>query len=185
MSKWLWCAVLLGIGCSGSSPVPDAESHGSGIADGGSAEPDAPIFDAALDRTRVTSDGQAVVWESVMNDGHGKPSYELLAAEGFIKDNRLLPRGHADATTGPLSTAPVGVDDADFVAGSDDVAFALSSLNEAPVRIEVRLLYQTLSPRYQDELLARDTAEAVALRGMLDATRLAPELVAETTVSVP
>lgn len=136
-------------------------------------------------RTRITSDEQAIVWESVMSDGHGAPSYELLAAEGFIKDNRLLPRGHADATTGPLSTAPVGVDDTDFVAGSDDVAFTLSSLSEAPARIEVRLLYQTLSPRYQDELLTRDTAEAVALRGMLDETGLAPELIAEATVSVP
>lgn len=135
-------------------------------------------------RDQVTSSAEAVVWESVMDDGHGAPSYALLGAEGYVKDNRLLPLGHQDTTTGPMSTAPVGVTDADFVGGADVVHFALASA-PAAARIEARLRYQTMSPRYLDELLVRSTPEAEALRGMLQPGTLAPELVDEATVTLP
>lgn len=75
--------------------------------------------------------------------------------------------------------------DADFRPGSDEITFELASLSGKPTRIEVRLLYQTFSPRYLDELLGRATPEMYALRGMLDASALDPELVAEATANLP
>lgn len=135
-------------------------------------------------RARVTSAGEVVVYESVMDDGVGQPSFDLLGAEGYLKDNRLLPRGHVDTTTGAQSTAPVGVSDADFRAGFDDVRFELP-LAGTPTRVEVTLRYQSFGPRYLEELLFRPTPEATALRSMLQPSMLAPELVDEVVASVP
>lgn len=129
-------------------------------------------------RARVTSAGEVVVYESVMDDGAGRPSFDLLGGLGYLKDDRLLPHGHVDTTTGPQSTAPVGVSDADFRAGFDDVRFELP-LAGTPAGVEVRLRYQTFSPRYLEELLVRPTPEATALRSMLLPSMLAPELVDE------
>jgi Cytochrome c554 and c-prime len=135
-------------------------------------------------RARVGSAVEVVVYESVLDDGAGRPSFELLAAHGYLKDDRLLPRGHQDATVGPQSTAPVGVSDVDFRPGFDDVRFELP-LAGAPARVEVRLRYQTFSPRYLEQLLERPTPEATALREMLQPGVLAPELVDEAVFTLP
>ncbi|MEW6430243.1 MAG: hypothetical protein AB1730_01940 [Myxococcota bacterium] len=136
-------------------------------------------------RTSIRSADDVVIYEAVMDDGAGKPSYELLGAEGFVKDNRLLPRGHADSTTGPMSTAPLGVTgDADFGPGGDVVGVDVQ-LPGTPARVEVRLWYQVFSPRYLDELLLRRTPEPSALRSMLSAGVLQPELVFSADVTVP
>lgn len=135
-------------------------------------------------RLRVTGAGEVAVYEAVMDDGAGAPSFDLLGAEGFLKDDRLLPKGHVDTSQGPQSTAPVGVSDGDFRAGFDDVRFELA-LSGQPARLEVRLRYQTFAPRSVDELLVRPTPEASALRSMLQSGALAPELVDEVLVPVP
>jgi hypothetical protein len=135
-------------------------------------------------RTRVTSPDEPLVYESVMKDRAGAPSFDLLGAEGFLKDNRLLPRGHADSTTGPLSTAPVAVADGDFGPGVDSTEFLLA-MSGTPARVEVRLAYQTMSPRYLDELLRRPTRAGAALSAWWTPGLLEPELVAEATALVP
>ena len=134
-------------------------------------------------RTLCTNESEVAVYESVMDDGLGGPAFELLAARGYVKDNRLLPKGHVDVTTGPQSTAAVGVSDDDFRPGFDDVHFALP-LSSTPGRVEVRLLYQTFSPRYLDELLVRNTPQAASLRSTFDGSMLRPERVAEALVSL-
>jgi hypothetical protein len=135
-------------------------------------------------RLRVTGVGEVAVYEAVMDDGAGEPSFDLLGAEGFLKDDRLLPKGHVDTSQGPQSTAPVGVSDGDFRAGFDDVRFELA-LSGQPARLEVGLRYQTFGPRSVEELLVRPTPEASALRSMLQSGALAPELVDEVLVPVP
>lgn len=135
-------------------------------------------------RSRVTSAGEPMVWEAVMSDGHGHASFALLGAEGFLKDNRLLPRGHQDTTVGPLSTTPVGVTDADFLPGGDVVQVSLPA-PAAGGRVDVRLRYQTFHPRYLDEQLTRPSPEATALRTLLVEGMLAPELVDEVSVPLP
>lgn len=134
-------------------------------------------------RDLVSGADSPAVWESVMQDDHGQPSFSLLAAAGYLKDNRLLPRGHVDSSTGPRSTAPVGVSDPNFVAGGDTVEVSLP----APLtgRLEVRLHYQSFSPRFLEEQLGRPTPEGAALRSMLTTGMLKPELVDEVIVPLP
>ncbi len=52
-------------------------------------------------------------------------------------------------------------------------------------RLEVRLHYQSFSPRFLEEQLARPTPEGVALRSLLTAGALRPELVDEVSVPLP
>lgn len=135
-------------------------------------------------RAQVASADEVVVYESVMDDGAGRPSSDLLGAHGFLKDNRLLPAGHADSSTGPLSTAPVGVVDPDFVAGGDEVRFGVR-VGGTPARVEVALRYQVFSPRYLEQLLGRATPEAAAVRVLWAPETLAPALVDEAAAPVP
>lgn len=154
-------------------------------ADGQPLGPERPGGGLHPHRARVAAADEVPVYESVMSDGHGGASYELLGAEGFLKDSRLLPKGHADSTTGPMFTGPIGVaGDADFQAGGDTVRFELP-LAAAPARVEVRLEYQTFGPRYLDEVLARPSPEVSALRSMLTPGMLAPELVDALDLAVP
>jgi hypothetical protein len=153
--------------------------------DGAPLEPELPGGGLYPHRAEVTSAATPAVFESVMDDGHGGPSYALLGAEDFVKDDRLLPRGHVDATTGPMSTAPRGVSgDSDFGPGGDTVAFSLP-VSGTPARVEVFLRYQTMSPRYFAELLTPASPEATALRSMVRDGSLAPELVAQATGTFP
>lgn len=135
-------------------------------------------------RAQISAADQVLVYESVMDDGHGVPSFDLLGAEGFLKDNRLLPIGHHDETTGPLSTVPIGVSDGDFAAGSDEVALHLT-LAGKPAQVRVSLRYQTFGPRYLAEMARRPTAEAAALQAMVQTGNLSPELVAQGVAAVP
>jgi hypothetical protein len=135
-------------------------------------------------RARVTSPDEPLVYESVMQDGAGQPSFDLLGAEGFLKDNRLLPKGHSDTTTGPLNTSPIGVADADFGPGEDVVEVALPT-SGVPSRVEARLVYQTFSPRHLDELVRRPTPAAAALRAWWTPGLLETELIDEAQSAVP
>jgi len=165
------------------SGAVDAEGRLTG-ADGSPLAPEVRGGGYHPHRERVTSTSEVVVYEAVMGDGAGRPSFDLLGAEGFLKDDRLLPKGHLDTTQGPQSTAPVGVTDGDFRAGVDDVRFELPLPGPAS-RLEVRLRYQTFGPRSVEHLLVRPTPEASALRSMLTSGVLAPELVDEVVVPVP
>lgn len=154
-------------------------------ADGRPLAEELPGGGAYPHRREVSSSAEPAVWESVMSDGHGQPSYELLGAEGFLKDDRLLPRGHADTSVGPTSTSPLGVEgDTDFIAGGDTVAFSLA-VSGTPARVEVELRYQTMSPRYLEELLAHPTPEAATLRSMVREGTFTAELVATGSVDFP
>ncbi len=44
-------------------------------------------------RQRIAAEDEVQVWESVMHDEAGQPTYLLLRGEGYLKDDRLLPRG--------------------------------------------------------------------------------------------
>jgi hypothetical protein len=135
----------------------------------------------------VQSADDVPIWQSVMKDGAGKPVFLALQAEGYLKDNRLLPRGWKADGPDAASTAPVGVaDDADFEAGGDAVIYPVIVPETArgEYRIEVRLLYQVLSPRFAAELFETDAPEVAAFRRMYEAADPRPEVLAATVLRV-
>ena len=122
-----------------------------------------------------------------MADGDGSPTHRLLRADRDAKDNRLLPAGWSTTAPDQDRIAPVlGVDDADFVGGSDRVIYEVDAPAAAgPYTVEVALVYQPLSARHLAEMLEYDAAEIDALAHMLDGLDRSGEVVASTNAVLP
>ena len=139
-------------------------------------------------RTLISDPSQVQIYESIMEDAAGAPTWRLMRAARYRKDNRLLPRGwnplHAEAErAGPRGAA---TEDTDFQAGSDDVAFRVSTgAHAAPFTVDVTLLYQVLGTRYASELFAVDTQAVASFRRMWEGIDRRPEIVAETSTRTP
>jgi hypothetical protein len=89
-----------------------------------------------------------------MKDQHGKVTTGLLAAIGYLKDNRLLPTGF-DKRTADKDIAVIGdaVGDPKFSAGEDVVNYSVPvSDTGGPFHITVELLYQPIGFRWAHNL---------------------------------
>jgi hypothetical protein len=136
---------------------------------------------------RVATSSSVPVYEGVLADRDGAPTFLLLRGEGWIKDNRLLPAGFDRAAALATEIAPVGVDgDADFLGGADAVHYEVDVTGGIPpLTVEAELLYQPLSARWASELFASRTPEALGFQAMYESANRGPELVAKTERIVP
>lgn len=130
---------------------------------------------------------QVQIYEAIMQDDAGQTTFLLLRGAGFEKDNRLLPVGWSSQFVDIDRIRPQGVDgDNDYLTGSDVVHFDIDvGTAPGPFDVDVRLVYQTLSNRFAQELFTAGTPETDALRAMLDGVNTAPETVATGSRTVP
>lgn len=130
---------------------------------------------------RITDSKQVQIYETLMADEDGKPTFALLRGSEFLKDNRLLPKGWAENHADAESTRPIGIaSDIDFTAGADKVAYQLS-LPPGRYKISARLMFQSLSNRYMAELFEVDTPEVRTFKTMYDSADCVPEEIAVAT----
>jgi len=111
--------------------------------------------------TEIRSPDQVQIYESVMHDADGVVTTGLLRATGYLKDNRLLPRGF-DKATAPDDVAVIGGarDDPDFTAPGDRVRYVVSTAGRSgPFRVAVELRYQPIAFRWARNLRAYDAME--------------------------
>jgi hypothetical protein len=101
------------------------------------------------------------VYEAVMEHYAGGPTTGLLNGVGYLKDNRLLPRGFDKASADPdVAVYGAAERDDDFGGGADVVRYAIDVTGgTAPFTIEVELLYQPISFRWAQNLTAYDAPE--------------------------
>ncbi len=104
-------------------------------------------------RSEITDPGQVMIYETEMKDTDGNPTVILLRAAGYLKDNRLLPRGFdlnrpLPEGIDPASIAPVGTDgDPGFQPGSHTVTYRVNTTGKrGPFRVIVEALYQSVMP---------------------------------------
>ncbi len=148
-------------------------------------ESDLPGNRIHIHRDLVSEAGQAQVYESVMEDSGGSPTWLLTRGVSYIKDNRILPEGwsgdHADAAR--IGPAGIG-DDPDFAGGSDTVRYRFTLPGrQGPYTVEVGLWYQALGARFVAELLRTRTPEVDRFRRGYEAARPGPvRVVAASTV---
>jgi hypothetical protein len=109
----------------------------------------------------ITRPDQVQIYESVMKDRNGAVTTGLLSSVGYIKDNRLLPRGFDKATAdrdiaviGDAASAPAFVGGADRVRYSVDVTRA-----QRPFRIDAALWYQPIGFRWAQNLRLQPAPE--------------------------
>ncbi|RMG18975.1 MAG: hypothetical protein D6731_00460 [Planctomycetota bacterium] len=138
-------------------------------------------------RTRVTSSREAVVYEAVLADAEGRPTYLLLRGVAYLKDNRLLPVGWKPEHPAAVETAPRGTEgDPDHRPGEDSVDYFVDLPARAgPLTVEATLFYQVLGARYADELFAWDTPEVRFFRSAYEAADRRPVPAASAEVRVP
>jgi hypothetical protein len=109
----------------------------------------------------ISDPGQVQIYESVMNDAAGAPTTGLLKGTGYLKDNRLLPRGFDKATAAPdIAVRGDAVGDGDFVAGGDRVRYVVDLGRAAgPFQLEAVLRYQPIGFRWAENLATYDAPE--------------------------
>ena len=101
------------------------------------------------------------IYEAIMEHYAGGPTTGLLNGVGYLKDNRLLPRGF-DKNTAGRDVAVYGgaTGDVDFQGGGDQVPYSVSiASSSGPYSITAELLYQPIAYRWVENLEEYDAQE--------------------------
>ena len=124
--------------------------------------------DNDVDKTRfephyreITSNDQVEIFEPILKDSEGKVTTGLLAAIGYLKDNRLLPTGFEKRTAEPdIAVVGDALDDPDFIAGGATVRYSIPiGSAEGQLHIEAELWYQPISFRWAHNLEPYDVPD--------------------------
>jgi hypothetical protein len=131
----------------------------SGLIQGNDNDADGTKFEPHY--TEISRPDQVQIYESIMADPAGAPTTGLLTAVGYLKDNRLLPRGFDKATADSEIRVIGGAnEDADFLGGSDHIRYSVDVAgSEGPFQIEAELRFQPIGYRWAQNLKAYDTSE--------------------------
>jgi hypothetical protein len=173
-----------------------SDAAGNTVFESGRLNPDGSIHGVAADADLsayethyqvIDSPDQVQVYEAVMANTDGEPTYTLLEAAGYLKDNRLTPRGFDKAQV----AAKIGVfgsarEDADFNQGEDTIRYDVPlGSAQGPYRVDVKLQYQPLAYSYIRDLLEdRDEPAVARFADMYEASALHAELIAQTGLLV-
>jgi len=111
--------------------------------------------------TEITSPDQVQIYESVMAGPGGALTTGLLTAVGYVKDNRLLPRGFDKSSAGKdIAVLGEAVRDADFAGGGDRIRYSIAVGDaQGPFQVEAELWYQPISYRWAANLKPYDAFE--------------------------
>lgn len=142
-------------------------------------------------RDSVTSSDEVARYRSIMADDAGAPTFVLARGATWLVDNRILPRGWSPDHPDAASARPYGTEgDSDFEPGAEDgasgkdrVRYRVAAGEERVATIRVRLLYQSISPRYVTEIAAYDTPEVARFLQLFEEADRTPEVLAETVWS--
>ncbi len=156
-----------------------------GLIEGNDNDADGARFEPHYAEIRQAD--QVQIYESIMGDPKGVPTTGLLTAIGYLKDNRLLPRGF-DKASADANVKVVGpaLEDGDFTAGSDRVRYSIDLANATgPFSVNAELRFQVISFRWAENLRAYDALEPRRFVGYYDAmASAASALVASAATTV-
>lgn len=169
---WLYVEVLQE---SGSSVfVSGAYDPGTGVI----TELDEP-YETHRDVIRRTD--QVQVYQALMQDENEDLTYTFLQGLTYIKDNRIPPEGYTDSGPHASETAIAGMatQDPNFNrntagaqgTGEDIVYYRIGGVDSSEsYTVKISLLYQSLTPRFVEDLFQYDTPEVDAFRTYYEQT---------------
>jgi hypothetical protein len=111
--------------------------------------------------TRIDSADQVQIYEPILKDQNGHVTTGLLSAAGYLKDNRLLPRGFEKETADPeIAVMGGAARDPNFSDAGDRIEYSVA-LGEAegPFHVEAELWYQPIGYRWAHNLAPYTAAE--------------------------
>jgi hypothetical protein len=111
--------------------------------------------------TEIHESGQVQIYESVLRDRLGLPTTGLLSATGYLKDNRLLPRGFEKSTADAwVAVIGAAAHDADFAGAGDGVRYVIPVVGaKGPFQLDVELRFQVIGFRWAANLRAYNSEE--------------------------
>jgi hypothetical protein len=131
----------------------------------------------------ITRPEEVQIYQAVMADAQGKPTWSLLRGATYFKDNRIPPKGFAAAGTDAAQVAIHGgaERDANFNAessGRDEVTYRITlPETRGTLSVEVELLYQSVSPEAVARLLEAKAPAAETFAKLYGRRNKQPELV--------
>jgi hypothetical protein len=133
----------------------------------------------------ITTADQVQVYESIMGDNHNQVTYTLMRGLQYLKDNRLLPAGFDKVTT-PADVAVKGgaYSDENFIAGSDEVRYQLSGLNDSVYSVEAELVYQTLAYSFAQDLFRENSGEVNDFKLMYNGSKFKSSVITATRFDI-
>lgn len=151
-----------------------ADASGSIIFDSGKPLADGSIMGNDADQglscyephyDKITSANQVQIYEAVMKNTDNEVTYTLLRGAGYLKDNRLLPKGFNQQNVNPdIAVYGKALEDENFTSGSDTVTYAIP-LNSAvgPFTVSTELLYSAVSLAFMNDLGRDDSIKEVEM----------------------
>jgi hypothetical protein len=183
-SRRVWLHVTVRDGAGARLFESGALEPGGSIA-GNANDSDPAQFEPHFER--IDRPDQVQIYESIMVDPAGAPTTGLLAAVGYGKDNRLVPRGfQKDTAAAEIAVVGGAASDADFNGEGDRVRFDVGvGGRQGPLRVEVELRFQAIGFRWAQNLKKYDAAEPRRFVGYYDAMAgVSSETLARTSADV-
>jgi hypothetical protein len=145
---------------------------------GADADEDAAAYERHYDVISTAEEVQ--IYEAVMHDVDDRETYTLLQAAGYLKDNRLLPRGFDKETAGEdFATKGLAAVDKSFLGGVDEVTYQVDARGHSgPFEVLVELLYQSISYGFIRDIKQYDTDQVKAFLGYYEEADKMPIVIA-------
>lgn len=157
--------------------------NGDGSIAGADGDADRMTYEPHYDV--ITSPDQVQIYESVMQNNLGEVTYTLLRGMGYLKDNRILPRGFDKASAhSDIRVHGAAANDDDFVGGSDTLTYRIGGLGGGSYTVQAELLYQTLSHAFAQDLFSDTSVEAASFKTMFDASSMKTSQIASASLTV-
>jgi hypothetical protein len=134
----------------------------------------------------ITAADQVQVYEAILQNTEGEVTTALLKANGYVKDNRLLPAGFdKQAAAADVAVHGAAAADGDFAGGGDRVRYEVD-LGEAggPFVVTVELLYQSIGYRWAQNVGRHEGPEIERFLEYYEAVPNLPVVVARAAVEV-
>ncbi len=141
----------------------------------------------------ISDPGQVQIYEAVFGDVTGQFTTILDRFFVQLKDNRLAPIGFTIDDPRYDTTQIVGgaLTDPDFNrfgpnegTGSDIVHFHIPTQGyQGPVQVSAKVWYQSLPPRWMQEIFAANTPEIMTFKNMYDEADQSPVLIASDSLT--
>jgi hypothetical protein len=134
-------------------------------------------------RDLITRPEEVQIYQSVMADAQGEPTWLLLRGATYFKDNRIPPRGFVVEDTDASHVAVGGGAESDpnfnhHGSGCDEVTYrvAVGAVN-GPLVAEVELLYQSVPPEAVAHVLSGQGPAAMEFKTFYATANKMPETV--------
>jgi len=132
----------------------------------------------------ITSSDQVQVYQNIPMDVNGEKTYTLLRISDYLKDNRIPPLGYSSNGIAVDSTRVIGLasldpdfnrEGADEGTGADIIHYQITGLDPgAEYQLTANMNYQTLAPRFADDLFSYDVSEVVEFQSYYQQMDLTP-----------